>query len=39
VQLKGPEIAEWNETGGTAGHGRARQQGGWDKVVAPELLP
>jgi glucose/mannose transport system substrate-binding protein len=39
VQLKGPEIAEWNDTGGTANMDELAGQEGWDKVVAPELLP
>ena len=39
VQLKGPEIAEWNETGGTASMDELATKEGWDKVVAPELLP
>jgi glucose/mannose transport system substrate-binding protein len=39
VQLKGPEIAEWNETGGTANLDEQAAAEGWDKVVAPELLP
>ena len=39
VQLKGPEIAEWNETGGTANIDELAAAEGWDKVVAPELLP
>jgi glucose/mannose transport system substrate-binding protein len=39
VQLKGPEIAEWNETGGTASMDELAAKEGWDKVVAPELLP
>jgi glucose/mannose transport system substrate-binding protein len=39
VQLKGPEIAEWNETGGTANMDELAKAEGWDKVVAPELLP
>jgi glucose/mannose transport system substrate-binding protein len=39
VQLKGPEIAEWNETGMTADMDALANQEGWDKVVAPELLP
>ena len=39
VQLKGPEIAEWNDTGGTANMDELADQEGWDKVVAPELLP
>src|SRR5581483_6277714 len=39
VQLKGPEIAEWNATGGTANMDDLAAKEGWDKVVAPELLP
>lgn len=39
VQLKGPEIAEWNATGGTANMDDLAAEEGWDKVVAPELLP
>jgi len=39
VQLKGPEIAEWNATGGTANLNDLAAKEGWDKVVAPELLP
>ena len=39
VQLKGPEIAEWNETGMTANLDDLAKAEGWDKVVAPELLP
>src|ERR1700722_16043310 len=39
VQLKGPEIAEWNETGKTANLDAMANEEGWDKVVAPELLP
>src|SRR5580692_10433988 len=39
VQLKGPEIAEWNETGMTANLDELANAEGWDKVVAPELLP
>jgi len=39
VQLKGPEIAEWNATGGTADMDELANAEGWDKVVAPELLP
>ena len=38
VQLKGPEIAEWNDTGGTASMDELATKEGWDKVVAPELL-
>jgi glucose/mannose transport system substrate-binding protein len=39
VQLKGPEIAEWNATGMTANLNELAKEEGWDKVVAPELLP
>ncbi len=39
VQLKGPEIAEWNETGMTANLDELANKEGWDKVVALELLP
>jgi glucose/mannose transport system substrate-binding protein len=39
VQLKGPEIAEWNETGMTANLDELAATEGWDSVVAPELLP
>jgi glucose/mannose transport system substrate-binding protein len=39
VQLKGPEIAEWNATGKTANLDDLAKSEGWDKVVAPELLP
>ena len=39
VQLKGPEIAEWDATGGTANLDELAASEGWDKVVAPELLP
>ncbi len=39
VQLKGPEIAEWNATGGTAEMDELATAEGWDAVVAPELLP
>jgi glucose/mannose transport system substrate-binding protein len=39
VQLKGPEIAEWNATGMTANLDEIAHAEGWDKVVAPELLP
>lgn len=39
VQLKGPEIAEWNATGMTANLDDLAAAEGWDKVVAPELLP
>ena len=39
VQLKGPEIAEWNATGMTADLDAQAKEEGWEKVVAPELLP
>src|SRR5580692_476216 len=39
VQLKGPEIAEWNETGKTANLDEIAASEGWDKLVAPDLLP
>ncbi len=39
MQLKGPEIAEWNATGMTANLDDLAKKEGWDKVVAPELLP
>jgi glucose/mannose transport system substrate-binding protein len=39
VQLKGPEIAEWNATGKTANLDELATAEGWEKVVAPELLP
>jgi glucose/mannose transport system substrate-binding protein len=39
VQLKGPEIAEWNATGGTANLDELAAEEHWDEVVAPELLP
>jgi glucose/mannose transport system substrate-binding protein len=39
VQLKGPEIAEWNETGQTADLTDIATKEGWDSEVAPELLP
>jgi len=39
VQLKGPEIAEWNATGMTADLDALAASEGWEKVVAPELLP
>ena len=39
VQLKGPEIAEWNATGMTADLDPLAKEEGWEKVVAPELLP
>lgn len=39
VQLKGPEIAEWDATGGTANLDELAAAENWDAVVAPELLP
>jgi glucose/mannose transport system substrate-binding protein len=39
VQLKGPEISEWNETGKTANLDELAAAEGWEKVVAPELFP
>jgi glucose/mannose transport system substrate-binding protein len=39
VQLKGPEIAEWNQTGGAANMDDLATAEGWDALVAPELLP
>ncbi len=40
VQLKGPEIAEWNADRRHRRSRRARhRREGWDEVVAPELLP
>lgn len=39
VQLKGPEIAEWNATGMTADLDPIAKEEGWEKVVAPELVP
>lgn len=39
VQLKGPEIGEWDKAGGTANLDDLAAAEGWDKVVAPELLP
>ncbi len=39
VQLKGPEIAEWNATGMTADLDDLAAAEKWDAVVAPELLP
>lgn len=38
VQLKGPEIAEWDATGATANLDATAAEQGWDDVVAPELL-
>jgi glucose/mannose transport system substrate-binding protein len=38
VQLKGPEIAEWNATGKTANLDELAAAEGWEAVVAPELL-
>src|ERR1700732_56322 len=39
VQLKGPEIAEGNATRRTANLDDQAKEEGWEKVVAPELLP
>jgi glucose/mannose transport system substrate-binding protein len=39
VQLKGPEIAEWNATGMTLSLDEIAKQENWDNLVAPELLP
>ncbi len=39
VQLKGPEIAEWDSTGKTANLDPIAKAEDWDKLVAPELLP
>ena len=38
VQLKGPEIAEWDATGTTADLDEVAAAEGWDDVVAPELV-
>ena len=38
VQLKGPEIAEWDATGQTANLDDLAAAEGWDAVVAPELI-
>lgn len=38
VQLKGPEIKEWAETGLTADITPVAVAGGWDKLVAPTLI-
>ena len=38
VQLKGPEIAEWNATGKTANLDELAAAEGWEAVVAPELI-
>jgi len=39
VQLKGPEIAEWNATGMTLSLDEIAKQENWEQLVAPELLP
>jgi glucose/mannose transport system substrate-binding protein len=39
VQLKGPEIAEWNAIGMTLSLDEIAKQENWDATVAPELLP
>lgn len=38
VQLKGPEIAEWDATGMTANLDNLASSEGWDDLVAPELI-
>lgn len=38
VQLKGPEIIEWDATGQTANLDELAAAEGWDEVVAPELI-
>lgn len=38
VQLKGPEIGEWDKTGLTANLNDLAEAEGWEKVVAPELV-
>lgn len=38
VQLKGPEIAEWDTTGRTANLDAVAAAEDWDAVVAPELI-
>ena len=38
VQLKGPEIAEWETTGKTANVDDVAAAGKWSEVVAPELI-
>jgi glucose/mannose transport system substrate-binding protein len=38
VQLKGPEIAEWAATGGTADLNALAAAEKWDELVAPELI-
>ncbi len=39
VQLKGPEIAEWNATGMTLNLDSIAEKENWDGLVAKELLP
>lgn len=39
VQVKGPEIAEWNATGKMASLDLLAQEQKWDTLVAPTLLP
>jgi glucose/mannose transport system substrate-binding protein len=39
VQLKGPEIKEWYDTGGMDNLNDIATKEGWDKLVAPVLLP
>src|ERR1700727_3469113 len=38
VQLKGPEIAEWNATGMTLNLDEIAKEENWDSTVATELL-
>lgn len=38
VQLKGPEIGEWDKTGLTANLNELAASEGWEDVVAPELV-
>jgi glucose/mannose transport system substrate-binding protein len=38
VQLKGPEIAEWAETGMTADLNAVAAEENWDELVAPALI-
>jgi len=38
VQLKGPEIAEWNAAGATSSVDDVAGAEGWDAVVAPDLI-
>ena len=38
VQLKGPEIAEWNTTGMTLSLDEIAKQENWDQLVAPSFF-